>query len=306
MTDEFTLQTQLFQGNCLDVLPTLKDCSVDLIVTSPPYADQRKDTYGGIHPDKYVEWFTPLATELKRVLKMEGSFILNIKERVVNGERHTYVLELILALRKQGWLWTEEYIWHKRNSYPGKWPNRFRDGWERCLHFTKDKRFAMYQDAVRVPMVNWSQSRLRNLSETDKRRDNSRVQSGFGKKIDNWIGRELAYPDNVLHLATECGNRGHSAAFPVELPEWFIKLFTQAGDVVLDPFIGSGTTAIAAKQLGRHCIGIEMSPVYYQVAQQRLDALQPPIPLFLESDVIKSSEHVAGEGDNEYYESVGT
>ncbi len=306
MSDESIWQVQLFEGHCLDILPTLQDNSVNLIVTSPPYADQRKDTYGGIHPDKYVEWFMPITAELKRVLKKEGSFILNIKERVVNGERHTYVLELILALRKQGWLWTEEYVWHKRNSYPGKWPNRFRDAWERCLHFTKDKHFAMYQDAVRVPMGDWSQSRLRNLSETDKRRDNSRVQSGFGKKIDNWIGRELAYPDNVLHLATECGNRGHSAAFPIELPEWFIKLFTQTGDVVLDPFIGSGTTAIAAMQLGRRCIGIEMSPAYFQVAKQRTDALQLPMPLFLENDPAENNEHVMDEGDNEYYESVGT
>ena len=153
---------QIYRGDCLEILPTLASNSVDLIVTSPPYADQRKDTYGGVHPDKYVEWFLPIANELKRVLKDEGSFILNIKERAMNGERHTYVLELILTLRKQGWLWTEEYIWHKRNSYPGKWPNRFRDAWERCLHFTKEKRFAMYQDAVRVPMGDWSRTRLRN------------------------------------------------------------------------------------------------------------------------------------------------
>src|SRR6266487_5600383 len=306
MSDDQVWQTRIFENDCLDILCWLPPNCIDLIVTSPPYADQRSHTYGGIHPDKYVDWFLPIASELKRVLKKEGSFILNIKERVVNGERHTYVLELIMALRKQGWLWTEEYMWHKRNSYPGKWPNRFRDGWERCLHFTKDKHFAMYQDAVCVPMGDWSQSRLRNLSETDKRRDNSHVQSGFGKKIENWLGRELAYPDNVLHLATECGNRGHSAAFPIELPEWFIKLFTQTGDVVLDPFIGSGTTAIAAMQLGRRCIGIEMSPAYFQVAKQRTDALQLPMPLFLENDPAENNQHVMDEGDNEYYESVGT
>ncbi len=272
-------QDKIFNGDCCDLLPTLPDSSVDLIVTSPPYADQRKHTYGGIDPDHYVEWFVPIAAELKRVLKPSGSFILNIKERVVDGERHTYVLELIIALRKQGWMWTEEYIWHKRNSYPGKWPNRFRDAWERCLHFTKQKNFAMYQDAVRVPMGDWSQSRLRNLSDTDRRRDNSRVQSGFGKKIENWVGRELAYPDNVLHLATECANRGHSAAFPVEIPAWFIKLFTQPDDVVLDPFIGSGTTAEAAVQLGRHYVGIELDDAYFKVAQERLAlaALQPPL-----------------------------
>lgn len=279
MTDIATWQNQIWQGNCLEILPKLPDACLDLIITSPPYADQRQHTYGGIHPDKYVEWFLPISAELKRTLKPGGSFVLNIKERVVNGERHTYVLELIIALRKQGWLWTEEYVWHKRNSYPGKWPNRFRDGWERCLHFTKQKNFAMYQDEVRVPMGDWRQARLKNLSETDKRRDNSKVQSGFGKKIANWVGRDLAYPDNVLHLATECNNRNHSAVFPLELPSWFIKLFTQPEDVVLDPFAGSGTSAVAAQQLGRRFIGIEIDAEYVQLAQQRLQTVQPPLPL---------------------------
>ncbi len=280
MTVSPSWQNQILQGDCLQILPTLPDNCIDLIVTSPPYADQRKSTYGGIEPDKYVEWFLPIAGELKRVLKPEGSFILNIKERVVNGERHTYVLELIIALRKQGWLWTEEYIWHKRNSPPGKWPNRFRDGWERCLHFTKQKNFAMYQDEVRVPMGDWSQSRLKNLSETDKRRDNSKVGSGFGKKISNWIGREWAYPDNVLHMATECSNKGHSATFPVDLPGWFIKLFTVPGDVVLDPFVGSGTSIVAAAQLNRNYIGIDLNQEYIQIAHQRLKTMKPESSAF--------------------------
>ena len=130
---EFDVTTKLIQGDCLDVLQGMVENSVDLIFTSPPYADQRKNTYGGIHPDKYVEWFIPITKELLRVLKPTGTFVLNIKEKVVQGERSTYVLELILEMRKQGWLWTEEFIWHKKNCYPGKWPNRFRDAWERLL-----------------------------------------------------------------------------------------------------------------------------------------------------------------------------
>jgi DNA modification methylase len=177
-----TIQSGLLIGDCRDLLPTIPDDSVDLIVTSPPYADQRKHTYGGVTPDEYIEWFLPIAAELKRVLKPSGSFILNIKERVVAGERHTYVLELIIEMKKQGWLWTEEYIWHKKNCYPGKWPNRFRDAWERCLHFTRRKDFAMYQEEEMAPMGNWRHSRLQNLSETDMQRDNSKVMSGFGKK----------------------------------------------------------------------------------------------------------------------------
>lgn len=274
------LTTNILQGDSAEVLKTLPDNSIDLIVTSPPYADQRKSTYGGISPNKYVEWFLPISEQLLRVLKPTGTFVLNIKEKVVDGERSTYVMELILAMRKQGWLWTEEFIWHKKNSYPGKWPNRFRDAWERLLQFNKSKKFAMYQEEVMVPMGDWAKSRLKNLSDTDKRRDNSKVGSGFGKNISNWIDREKAYPTNVLHLATECNNKKHSAAFPEELPEWFIKLFTKEGDMVLDPFAGSGTTLFVAERMGRNAIGIEIIEEYYKMVKDQLEELYQPMLRF--------------------------
>jgi DNA modification methylase len=128
---------EIKHGDCLNVLEDYPDNTFDLIVTSPPYADKRKSTYGGVAPDKYVDWFIPRSKEFLRVLKPTGTFILNIKEKAENGERHTFVLELILALRKQGWLWTKEFIWHKRNCYPGKWPNRFRDAWNAVCSSTR-------------------------------------------------------------------------------------------------------------------------------------------------------------------------
>ena len=258
---------EIYLGDCKEELKCLPDNSVDLIVTSPPYADQRKNTYGGISVDKYVAWFLPISAELLRVLKPTGTFILNIKEKVIDGQRSTYVMELILEMKKQGWLWTEEFIWHKKNCYPGKWPNRFRDAWERLLQFNKSKQFNMYQEAVMVPVGDWAKSRLKNLSETDLRRDNSKVESGFGKNISHWIGRDMAYPTNVLHLATECNNKKHSATFPEALPAWFIHLFTQVGDCVLDPFMGSGTTNIVAAKLNRNSIGIELLPEYYDLVK---------------------------------------
>jgi len=149
------LEARLLLGDCRQELKKIPDNSIDLIFTSPPYADSRKNTYGGVSPDRYVEWFLPISAELLRVLKPSGTFVLNIKEKVVNGERHTYVIELILEMRKQGWLWTEEFIWHKKNSYPGKWPNRFRDSWERLLQFNKNRQFHMYQEEVMAPMGDW-------------------------------------------------------------------------------------------------------------------------------------------------------
>jgi len=265
-----TIDTKIFLGDCKDVLKNLEDNSIDLIVTSPPYADRRKNTYGGIKPENYVEWFLEISIELLRVLKPTGTFILNIKEKAENGERHTYVIELILALRKQGWFWTEEYVWHKKNSYPGKWPNRFRDSWERCIQFNKSKKFNMYQEEVMVPVGDWANGRLKNLSETDKIRDNSKNGSGFGKNISNWLGREMVYPNNVLNFATVCNNKNHSAAFPEELPEWFIKLFTKEHDTVLDPFVGSGTTIHVAKRMKRNSIGIDVIPEYIEMIKKEI------------------------------------
>lgn len=268
------IRTDLYNGDSLNKLQDLPDNSVDLIFTSPPYADQRKTTYGGIRPEEYVDWFLPISEQLYRVLKPDGTFILNIKEKVVNGERSTYVLELILALRKQGWLWTEEFIWHKKNSYPGKWPNRFRDAWERLLQFNKNKKFNMYQEEVMVPTGAWAKTRLKNLSDTDKQRDESKVGSGFGKNISNWVEREKAYPTNVLHMSTECSNKRHSAAFPELLPSWFIKLFTKPGDVVLDPFTGSGTTNFVAQRLHRNSIGIEINKEYYDEIKKKIEPVK--------------------------------
>jgi len=250
----------VLQGDCLTVLDEYPKDFFDLIVTSPPYAEARKHTYGGIAPDKYIPWFLPRAQQFQRVLKPEGTFILNIKENVYRGERLTYVLELVLALtRAQGWLWTEEFIWHKKNCIPGKWPNRFRDAWERLLQFNKQRKFAMYQDEVMVPVGDWAEKRFATgVCESDRQLHHSKTQSGVRRRVANWEDRKLVYPSNVLHLATECSNRGGSAVFPMALPDWFIRLFTQPGDVVLDPFIGTGTTAVAATRLERHYVGIDI------------------------------------------------
>jgi site-specific DNA-methyltransferase (adenine-specific)/site-specific DNA-methyltransferase (cytosine-N4-specific) len=269
---------QLYHGDCLDVLKEFPDDSIDLCCTSPPYADARKATYGGVAPDAYVEWFTPIASEIKRTLAPRGSFVLNIKEKCQDGQRHTYVLELTLALKQQGWLWVEDYCWHKSCCAPGKWPNRFRDAWEHCLHFAKRPDFLMFQDAVMVEAKECTKERAKKPCGRDAVRIRNITGSGIGTRKANWVGRDMAYPSNVLHGPTEAHSRIHSAAFPLWLPSWFIKLFTKEGQIVLDPFAGSATTCVAARDLSRHYIGIEKLPEYVEIAEARLGQQERPTP----------------------------
>ena len=251
---------KIYFGDCLEQMKKLPDNSIDLIVTSPPYADARKHTYGGVPPEEYVGWFCARADEMYRILSPTGSFVLNIKEKAQNGERHTYVLDLILALKRDvGFRWVEEYIWHKKTSAPGKWKYRFRDSWERLLHFSKGKDIKMRQDAVKIPIGDWTSKRLSNMSENDKSRQESSTRSKVGRCIANWEGQDTVYPSNVLHKSPVAHNTGHSAAFPEWLPEFFIKLFTDDGDIVLDPFLGSGTTCRVAERMGRIPVGIEIN-----------------------------------------------
>ena len=282
---------KIYNKDCrrsLEDISLFPDKSVNLIVTSPPYADKRKKSYKGINSDKYVEWFLPITEQLKRILKDNGSFILNIKEHPSNGERETYVLELILAMKKQGWLWIEEYCWYKKNSFPGKWPNRFRDSWERCLHFTKIKNFKMYQDAVKVPIGDWAAKRFKSMSENDFVRHVSKNNEHLGRNVSNWLKKKKVFPHNVLvfeeehrlylsnvvETAVDNSSKNHSAMFPIELPTWFIRLFTKENDIILDPFIGSGTTAVAAILNSRQYIGIEMKKEYYKEAIKNIQEIK--------------------------------
>lgn len=125
-----------------------------------------------------------------------------------------------------------------------------------------------------VPMGDWAKTRLKRLGPNDVVRFNSQVGSGFGKNIANWVGRDKAYPSNVLHLATETGNRNHSATFPRSLPEWFIKLFTKEDDWVLDPFVGCGTTCEVSQQLGRNSVGIDIMEHYVSIAKEKVTEKQ--------------------------------
>jgi len=263
-------------GDCIDVLKKVPDGSVNLIVTSPPYGAQRKDTYGGIPPDQYVDWFLPRAVEFKRTLAADGSFILNIKEHADSGQRHLYVHKLVIALvEQQGWRLVDEFIWHKKNSSPGKWPNRFRDAWEHIFHFTKNPGFKFRQDQVKIQAAASTLNRAKHLGVRDFEMTAPETGSGLKRCVANCVGRELVYPSNVLHLSAETGNQGHSAAYPVALPEFFVKLMSAPGDLVMDPFAGSGTTGVVCRMHGRRFLGIDIHKENCDLCRKRWEQTPP-------------------------------
>lgn len=244
---------------------------VDLIVTSPPYADARRHHYDSIHPDQFKDWFLTFHQSFYEALKPSGSLVINIKDKIIDGVRHRYVWKTIEALCERGWLSIEDYLWHKTNPMPGYWPNRLRDGWEYCFHLAKRKQPFMNQDAVRKPVGDWVTSRLAKLGENDLARHNSVNKSGFGRNVSRWVGKQTVLPSNVISAALVGKNKGHPAVFPVDLPAFFIKLFCPEDGLVCDPFAGSGTTGIAAIALSRRCLLIDNNFGYCKIAAKRLE-----------------------------------
>lgn len=243
---------------------------VDLIVTSPPYADARRKHYDSVHPDHFADWFMTFHEPFFKALKPDGSFVLNIKDKVVGGVRHRYVWRTIDALCDAGWLPIDDYIWYKTNPMPGRWPNRLRDGWEYCFHLAKSKRPYFNPDAVRQPIGDWVETRLKNLGENDLSRHNSANDSGFGRDVSRWVGKDTVLPSNVLSMAVVGRNKQHPAVFPLELPNFFINLLAPEGGLVVDPFAGSGTTGIAAMRAERDSIMIDNNSDYCRVAVRRI------------------------------------
>lgn len=242
-----------------DFVKDIPSDSVDLVCCSPPYAQKRNKSYSGISVEEYPEWLFDISQELMRILKPSGSFVLNIKEGVNLGKKETYVFEYVLKMKEY---WTDTFIWNKTNPYPSGNPRRLKDGFEYCFHFTKTKKYKYFPNNCLVPAnPKWIKDNLKR-----KNKGSHNVNNGSGLNMAIRTTSDMVRPSNVITLATNTTNTNHPATFPIGLPEFFIKLMTEKKDLVFDPFMGSGTTAIAAMKLERYWIGCDKEQKYVDLA----------------------------------------
>ena len=260
---------RLMCGDCRDTEDTDKliDSDINVAFTSPPYASQRKyDETSGfkpIHPDDYVEWFEAVQDNVKRLLADDGSWFVNIKEHCEDGQRVLYVKDLTLQhVRQWGWRFVDEMCWTK-SGVPGKWSNRFKNAWESIFHFTRTIDIKLRHSNVHIASEDL----------IDYHQDNTTTHSGFISGSAGVRREGFALPSNVLTIYNspeQTKDTEHVATFPIALPSFFVKAFSDESDAIYDPFLGSGTTMLAAEQLNRRCYGMEISPKYCSVVLERM------------------------------------
>lgn len=265
------MKQEIQLGDCLELMKSLPDESIDLVITSPPYAERRKNTYGGIPEDKFVEWFKPRGDEIKRILKPTGSFFLNIKPHVKKGERSLYVFDLVITLKRDcGFKFIEEYCWTK-NAFPTGTPGRFKNGFEPVYHFTKSDPNIITFNALACGTPISEETKKRAF-----RKNCHTPQNGSGMVVDrdNFKNLDVARPSNVIN-ANNVVNQykieaEHSAVFPEKLVEFFVRSFTNENDIVLDPFGGSGTVGQVCKNEKRGFILMEIMEQNVTLMKRRL------------------------------------
>lgn len=261
-------------GDCFELIKDLPDNSVDLVITSPPYADIVN--YGKNisikKPKDYCDWLLPLFNEIHRVLKPSGSFILNINDNCSNGLRNPFIYELIYRSQKETNLkFYDTYIWHKRNGIPNGSPKRFRNTTEFIFHFVKNqKELKFYMDRVLKEPLEQSKGRYKRNGLTNPQGniiDGIRVRGKRKKEV-----AEFSRPDNVFRFPTAGQARDntirHPAPYHKELPTYFINLLTDEGDTILDVFSGIGTTGLGCPD--RNYIGFELNEKYAEFSKKRL------------------------------------
>ena len=261
----------LYHGDCVEVLRSI-DQEVTGVITSPPYAMQRKDLYDGIEEKDYPQFTLDWMDGLK--LDPKGNVLINIRENIVDGLLSDYVLRTRLFLRENNWKEIDELIWTKPDSMPVGNNKRPRRSWERILWFSKDNQPIVY------PKHNGQPSKRIGLPKDQTGKNTKQWGVGYSKGFSQGISRCKDYVE--VSIGSN-GKTNHPAAYPIKLAEWMIKLVSKPDEIVMDPFIGSGSSAIAAMNTGRKIIGIDSKKEYLDDCVERIKKHLEEQPITLES-----------------------
>lgn len=277
-------------GDSLIKLKKIQEESVDFIITSPPYADQIKD-YGEkakkLKPDEFIDWFVQIAKELYRVLKPDGSFVLNINDKTDGKYQSIFVFKLVVTLCEEiGFHLVRDYIWYNPATPPNIFSRgtmgRTKKSHEYCFWFSKSENWTFNIDPIRKP-YGIRMKRFLNGETHGNRAENTRPSRHSFNLDEKWKNNGGSDPGSVIVLSNTSSNDlfqktckelniKHPARFPEKLAEFFILSGTNEGDVILDPFAGSGTTGIVAYKNNRKWICIDINPDYCKLARQWLQA----------------------------------
>jgi site-specific DNA-methyltransferase (adenine-specific) len=242
------------------------------VFTSPPYAEQRKAQYGGTPAAEYVAWWDAVQANGRANLASDGSFFVNIKPHCEDGERVLYVFDLVLAMQRQwGWRFVDELCW-THQGIMGRWDERLKNQFEPIYQFVIGKSAVRHANVIE----DFKRQEFAGYGVYDGV-DNHVPDTGSPFRQQHKRSAEFdgALPGNVLRIGIGGGGivPGQSAQFPVALPDFFIRAYSDAGDLWVDPFCGSGTTIVAAHNNKRIGLGIEQLPRYCSVILERLSGL---------------------------------
>lgn len=249
-------------GDAADVLASVEDCRFDLTVTSPPYDSLRK--YG----DETFEWnhgkFLSIAKELFRTTKDGGVVVWNVGDQTVNGSETGTSYRQVLAFMDIGFRLNDTMIFRKTNPMPEVRQPRYSQCFEFMFVLSKGK------PKTFNPIMRKCKCGGQRYDSTCKNMDG---ESGRTRKHFKINDEAVDY--NVWDIAVAQNKTGHPAVFPSELARRHVLSWSNRGDLVLDPFMGSGTTGIVCKELGRDFFGIEKNPAYFDMAERRIgDAVE--------------------------------
>lgn len=280
-------------GDNRQTAKTLPSDCIQCIVTSPPYYGHRHYTHDSNlqqlelghekTPQEYVMQLVGLFEELKRVLKPDGTLWLNLGDSYRQGQLQGIPWRVALAFQDAGWFLRSEIIWNKPNAMPSSVKNRPTTAHEHIFLLTKSPDYFYDADAIREPHVTFSsESKMKggrnhfgkraSTPEQGKNGGNHNLHDARWDQAFHPLGRNKR---TVWEIPLGKFREAHFAVFPEKLAETCILAGSHKGDVILDPFMGSGTTALIAKRLGRHFIGLELLPEYAAMTLNRVQDITP-------------------------------